>query len=386
MDRKEFIKSFKYKGLTVKERRGKRGKSYYTKTKIKTLNGSKVITLTAKTKDEIKEKIRNLGTIKKKYSVEKIKIKDAWELYISEKKTVVQSNTIIDYQAKWTANLNTLGSIYVRDFSSGDIVKFITYLKNKYFEVQSIDDYLKVLFTFLKWCKTKGYIERTFVKSDFKALYKIDHKNNSEIHLYDQNDFNTFLSYVKKIQASENLINQYIAFFELMFYAGLRKSEALAIRLKDVSILDGGYIITIRQKAERYMDDGIYRTRISPTLKSAAAYRVIPISDSLYNDIMKAADKEDTDSPIIDLSIQRVTNQYTRIKNKMTLDGFKTITCHEMRKSCLTRWAQAGMDPYTLKTLAGHSSINVTNKYYLKITTEGAAKRAMSILNSNPKK
>ena len=386
MDKKEFIKSFKYKGLTVKERRGKRGKSYYTKTKIKTLNGSKVITITDKTKDGIKEKIRNLDDVKKKYSVEKIKIKDAWELYISEKKTVVQSNTVIDYESKWAANIHELGSVYVRDFSSGDIVKFITYLKNKYFEVQSIDDYLKVLFTFLKWCKTKGYIERTFVKSDYKALYKIDHKNNSEIHLYDQNDFNTFLSYVKKIQASEDLVNKYIVFFELMFYAGLRKSEALAIRLSDVSILDGGYIITIRQKAERYMDDGIYRTRISPTLKSSAAYRVIPISDSLYNDIMKAADKEDTDSPIIDLSIQRVTNQYTRIKNKMTLDGFKTITCHEMRKSCLTRWAQSGMDPYTLKTLAGHSSINVTNKYYLKITTESAAKRAMSILNSNPKK
>lgn len=386
MDKKEFIKSFKYKGLTIKERRGKRGKSYYTKTKIKTLNGSKVITLTAKTKDEIKEKIRNLDTIKKKYSVEKIKIKDAWELYITEKASVVQSNTVIDYESKWAANIHELGNIYVRDFSSGDIVKFITYLKSKYFEVQSIDDYLKVLFTFLKWCKTKGYIEKSFIKSDYKALYKIDHKNNSEIHLYDQKDFNVFLSYVKKIQGSENLINQYIVFFELMFYAGLRKSEALAIRLKDVSILDGGYIITIRQKAERYMDDGIYRTRISKTLKSSAAYRVIPISDSLYNDIMKAADREDTDSPIINLSIQRVTNQYTRIKNKMTLDGFKTITCHEMRKSCLTRWAQAGMDPYTLKTLAGHSSINVTNKYYLKITADDAAKRAMSLLNSNHKK
>lgn len=385
MDRKEFIKSFKYKGLTVKERRGKRGKSYYTKTKIKTLNGSKVITLTAKTKDEIKEKIRNLDDIKEKYSVEKIKVKDAWELYISEKKTVVQSNTVIDYESKWAANIHELGSIYVRDFSSGDIVNFITYLKNKYFEVQSIDDYLKVLFTFLKWCKTKGYIEKSFIKSDYKALYKIDHKNNNEIHLYDQKDFNVFLGYVKRIQASEDLINRYIVFFELMFYAGLRKSEALAIRLKDIDVIEGGHVITIRQKAERYIDDGVYKTRISQTLKSSAAYRVIPISDSLYNDIMKIA-PEDTDSPIVDLDIQRATNQYTRIKNKMVLDGFKTITCHEMRKSCLTRWAQAGMDPYTLKTLAGHSSINVTNKYYLKITADEAAKKAMSLLNSNPKK
>lgn len=386
MDKKEFIKSFKYKGLTVKERRGKRGKSYYTKTKIKTLNGSKVITITDKTKDGIKEKIRNLDDVKKKYSVEKIKIKDAWELYISEKKTVVQSNTVIDYESKWAANIHELGSIYVRDFSSGDIVNFITYLKNKYFEVQSIDDYLKVLFTFLKWCKTKGYIEKSFVKSDFKALYKIDHKNNNEIHLYSQKDFDVFLSYVKKVQASEDLVNKYIVFFKLMFYAGLRKSEALAIRLKDIDVIEGAHVITVRQKAERYMDDGVYKTRISPTLKSAAACRTIPISDDLYNDIIQVANMEDTDSPIINLSIQRVTNQYTRIKNKMVLDNLKVITCHEMRKSCLTRWAQAGMDPYTLKTLAGHSSINVTNRYYLKITADEAAKKAMSLLNSNPKK
>ena len=36
---------------------------------------------------------------------------------------------------------------------------------------------------------------------------------------------------------------------------------------------------------------------------------------------------------------------------------------YSMRHTCLTRWAESGMDPFTLKRLAGHANIGTTARY-----------------------
>ncbi len=36
---------------------------------------------------------------------------------------------------------------------------------------------------------------------------------------------------------------------------------------------------------------------------------------------------------------------------------------YTFRHTCLTRWAASGMDPWTVRYLAGHSDMNITRRY-----------------------
>jgi integrase len=43
--------------------------------------------------------------------------------------------------------------------------------------------------------------------------------------------------------------------------------------------------------------------------------------------------------------------------------GLASFVVYSLRHTCLTRWAESGMDVFTLKRLAGHSNISTTMRY-----------------------
>jgi integrase len=43
--------------------------------------------------------------------------------------------------------------------------------------------------------------------------------------------------------------------------------------------------------------------------------------------------------------------------------GVETFRAYSLRHTCLTRWAESGMDVFTLKKLAGHANISTTERY-----------------------
>ena len=61
------------------------------------------------------------------------------------------------------------------------------------------------------------------------------------------------------------------------------------------------------------------------------------------------------------LSSKTITNYFTTIKNKHNLG--KNITFHSLRHSFATNFIKAGGDPFTLKSMLGHSTINTTAIY-----------------------
>ncbi len=43
--------------------------------------------------------------------------------------------------------------------------------------------------------------------------------------------------------------------------------------------------------------------------------------------------------------------------------GVDPFVIYSMRHTCLTRWAESGMDTFTLKKLAGHANVSTTMRY-----------------------
>ncbi len=52
-----------------------------------------------------------------------------------------------------------------------------------------------------------------------------------------------------------------------------------------------------------------------------------------------------------------------RLGNAIRRAGVRRFTPHDLRHACLTRWAEEGVSPFTIKEWAGHSSIKITMKY-----------------------
>ena len=51
--------------------------------------------------------------------------------------------------------------------------------------------------------------------------------------------------------------------------------------------------------------------------------------------------------------------------------GIRSLTIHSLRRSALTAIAENGMPMAALQRIAGHSSIKVTARYYLRVQADG---------------
>ena len=46
--------------------------------------------------------------------------------------------------------------------------------------------------------------------------------------------------------------------------------------------------------------------------------------------------------------------------------NLEDVSFHDLRRSCLTNWAESGLGRHETKALAGHSQITTTEKFYLR--------------------
>ena len=63
----------------------------------------------------------------------------------------------------------------------------------------------------------------------------------------------------------------------------------------------------------------------------------------------------------IGISSATITNYFTRIKKKYNLD--EALSFHSLRHSFATNFIKAGGDPFVLKSMLGHASLNTTSIY-----------------------
>jgi integrase len=50
--------------------------------------------------------------------------------------------------------------------------------------------------------------------------------------------------------------------------------------------------------------------------------------------------------------------------------GIKSGTFHDLRRTCITEWAESGMHPHEVMVLAGHSEVKTTMMYYIGLNRE----------------
>jgi integrase/recombinase XerD len=161
------------------------------------------------------------------------------------------------------------------------------------------------------------------------------------------------------------------AMVEAMFLGGLRRCEVLGLRLSDV------------QPGER---------RVFVAEGKGGHQRVVPISQRFFTTLagylMRERPATDSDRVFVVLKGRRRGQPLSAAGLDEIFDGacqragLRSVTCHQLRHTCLTRLREAGMALEAVQAQAGHRSIEST-RIYLHLANDwlaGEYRQAMEAL------
>ena len=138
----------------------------------------------------------------------------------------------------------------------------------------------------------------------------------------------------------------------LLIDTGLRVGEAAALQWSDINLepLAGcryGYLTVRKGKSENA------RRNVSLTAR---------VREMLLNRSLESASTyvfaNDQNKPFWNSSLAKM---HTRVRTALGFSG--EFVLHSLRHTALTRLGESGCDAFTIKRLAGHSSITVSERY-----------------------
>lgn len=185
--------------------------------------------------------------------------------------------------------------------------------------------------------------------------------------VYTQEQVQSILSFAKT--------HKYGLSIQILLENGLRVSELLGLQWEDFDLNNKTMIV------QRAVTDDNGKTIISDILKSDTSYRILPISDSLVETILSRRNNDSgfihksTKSPYKVLNNKAFTNKryatfFKDYKNYIADPEFVVLTPHELRHTCGTVLYERTHDIYAVSKFLGHSSIDITSKYYVHSNVE----------------
>jgi integrase len=196
-----------------------------------------------------------------------------------------------------------------------------------------------------KYLISKGGIN----DSTLSKLQKIQIKRSKEPNrpVFKPKDLETVLNINLNMNTSESskVLNEIV--LKTAFYTGLRVSELINLKIEHV-YLDEDRILVLHGKHGKNRWIGINR-ELKPDLKK---YIKIdrPQTIEPYLFVLPSGTK---------LSRDRIEKRLKLLTKKAGLAG----GCHQLRRGCLTHYANKGVPVPHLQLIAGHSNIETTMKY-----------------------
>ena len=257
--------------------------------------------------------------------------------------------------------------------------------------IKTINSYNAILIPFFKLCKSKGQIYLGQITKEQLETYILDLKNNKSPKMA-----NRFLKYIKtfyskleqdeatsiicpvintklikidkkKIVAlSDEDLEQFFSLFDLNDFSGcrnfvlfqlilstgLRITEALELKISDISF-DQMFLIVQKAKsreARRVPFDLSMAQLLKDYLVNIRG--TIPNEDHVFVNV--------SNQP---LQYDAVKSFLQRIKNKMSLSSGKKLSPHQFRRTFATNYMREMKDIQSLKIILGHKDITTTQIY-----------------------
>ncbi len=257
-----------------------------------------------------------------------------------------RKGTVYAYRSSFGLFLRETGIIYVHEVTKDRLEKFLFdgRMKRNWSAV-TFWQYHKHFNAFFKWCVNNGYAEINPVDGIEKP--RLERKLPRKLSLEEAQlvlDTAFHMRYAYRFERYRNR-----ALIGIMLFAGLRKCEALALKVQDVSF----------ENRSIFINQG-----------KGAKDRILPINARLFiilEEYAKERKRLNRESlqfftgvnekrPFGNMGVKRI---FEKLREKTKLD----FTPHTLRHSFATLMLEGGCDIYTLSKLMGHAKITTTTIY-----------------------
>ena len=290
-------------------------------------------TIRTKTIKEGRQKVAEL-TLKEKNTVDKgVTLEKAYKLYLSDCEAKGMSKNTIQCKKTAYKHFSAFAQTCVYRISDKDLVRWQNELKENNSDA-SVKSSRAMFSAFMNWCVKKKIISENPFKYVDGVKYKAKEKD-----FWTYQEFQQFMQYVP---------NDYKLFFQLLFFCGLRKGEALALYGTDFD----------RDKHEIHIQRNLINLgsyfEYRDTLKTDKSRRIVPYPAWL--------DIPDTNEPIfLKTWYKSIYDVFSKAINE---SGVKRILLHDIRHSYVSMLIEKGVDLFTISKLVGHSNIQITSSIY----------------------
>ena len=242
-----------------------------------------------------------------------------------------------DLYQKWRAQMNKTN---LCDRYKTDIQKFIKQVIN--FAEKQWDFNLRKFYNKLEPFKTPGALKK-------------------EMDFYEPEEFFKFISVVDDLR--------YKCFFELLYYCGLRRSEARGLQWKHIDF--NNKTLTVSQQVLNPSNSNASTEWYISSTKTEASNRTIPISTTLLNDLAELKKTNERLSKfkqtwfVLGDDVPMATGRMYFYRDKYAKKaGIRRIRLHDFRHSCASALISGAASITAVSNFLGHSETTETLETY----------------------
>ena len=242
-----------------------------------------------------------------------------------------------DLYQKWRSQINKTN---LCDRYKTDIQKFIKQVIN--FAEKQWDFNLRKFYNKLEPFKTPGALKK-------------------EMGFYEPEEFFKFISVVDDLR--------YKCFFELLYYCGLRRSEARGLQWKHIDFKNK--LLTVSQQVLNPSNSNASTEWYISSTKSEASNRTIPVPTTLLNDLSELKRTNEKFSKfkqtwfVLGDNVPMATGRMYFYRDKYAKKaGIRRIRLHDFRHSCASALISGAAPITAVSNFLGHSETTETLETY----------------------
>ncbi len=257
--------------------------------------------------------------------------------FLNYYRTAAAATTVKD--ATWVIEghlIHFFGTMQPRQITPAIIENYKQNCIAKILSKRTINKHLSILSSIIKWAVTMDYCLPLTFKM---ALFPAKQTKAAPVRPLTKRQVDAIFKHIEQ---------EYKLLFLLLSDMGLRRNEAMNLMADDVN--ESHKIVTVKGKGSKY--------------------RTIPwTSRRLEDELLKALDKRHSGHLVVNPSTGKpyysIRKALLRAAKKAEIE--RDIDHHLLRHTFLTLAAEKGISPHALQQIAGHSSIETTNKIYTHV-------------------
>jgi integrase/recombinase XerD len=248
--------------------------------------------------------------------------------------------------------LESKGSISMENLKRFHVTTYRNQLLQESYEINTINKKINSMHSFNQFLVDKNYIKEQIVDRR-KDKVKVAAGSEHEVEVLTEEEIERLFVYIQSEQVSAR--DRMIVL--LLLYTGVRVSELVSIKLKDVDMLAMNLTIACGKGGKR---------------------REIPLKTEVIEAVKEYLEGERKDSKFAQSEFLILTNRAAKMdrdavnkllkKHGMQLN--MVMKPHKFRHTFCTSLLKKGADLTVVAKLAGHASIQTTAKFYINTSQE----------------